>query len=50
MVTNFRGINILTSTMRDHQSISASAMLHVQEIYALENVVFYSAVYGPFKP
>ena len=26
------------------------SVLHVQEIYALENVVLYIAVYGPYKP
>ena len=26
------------------------SMLHVLEIYALENVGFYIVVYGPYKP
>ena len=35
------------------QLISAAfehSVLHVQEIYALENAVFYSVVYGAYKP
>ena len=32
------------------QLISAAFELHVWEIYALENVVFYIAVYEPYKP
>ena len=31
------------------QLISEHSVLHVREIYALDNVMFYIAVYGPYK-
>ena len=46
-------VGIWTFAMHVVQLISGAlehSVLHVREIYALENVVFYIAVYGPYKP
>ena len=42
--------NVIYYTLQLISGAFEHSVLHVWEIYALENAVFYIAVYGPYKP